>query len=102
VSKDSGAEQSNICLKCTDMTTLLLTEGDLDRGQPPELKAPHWRCGIVDPASAAACTLRPHTNDKQHQGLGAVQGAGRSAGARILDGGCDLRLSGARLGHAAI
>jgi hypothetical protein len=27
-----GAEQPNICLTCTDLTTPLLTEGDLDRG----------------------------------------------------------------------
>ena len=58
------------------MTTLLLTEGDLDRGRPPELKSPHWRCGIVDPATGAAGTLQLHTNDKQHQGREAVQGAG--------------------------
>jgi hypothetical protein len=60
------------------MTTPLLTEGDLVRGRAPELKSPHWRCGIVDPATGAACTLRPHTEDKHHQGCEAVQGAGRS------------------------
>ncbi|MDQ4093759.1 MAG: hypothetical protein M3143_10270 [Actinomycetota bacterium] len=60
------------------MTTPVLTEGDLDRGRPPELKSPHWRCGIVDPATGAACTLRPHPEDKRHQGREAVQGAGRS------------------------
>ena len=53
------------------------------RGRPgpratPELKSPHWRCGIVNPATGATCTLRPHTDDKHHQGRQAVQGAGRS------------------------
>jgi hypothetical protein len=76
--RDGGADQPNTCLPCTDMTTPLLTEGDLDRGRPPELKSPHWRCSIVDPATGATCTLRPHTEDKQHQGRQAVQGAGRS------------------------
>ncbi len=60
------------------MTTPLLTEGDWDRGRPPELKSPHWRCGIVDPATGATCTLRPHTDDQQHRGRQAVQGAGHS------------------------
>jgi hypothetical protein len=50
----------------------------LDRGRPPELKGPHWRYGVIDSATGAACTLRPHTEDKQHQGREAVQGAGRS------------------------
>lgn len=56
----------------------LLTEGDLDRGRPPDLTRPHWRCGVVDPASGAVCTLRPHGEQGQHQGWAAVQGAGRS------------------------
>ena len=73
-----GANSRIRALTCIDMTTPLLTEGDLDRGRPPELKSPHWRCGIVDPATGAACTLRPHTDVKQHQGRQAVQGAGRS------------------------
>jgi hypothetical protein len=60
------------------MTKPLLTEGDLDRGRPPELKSLHWCCGIVDPATGAACTLRPHTDGKHHQGRQPVQGAGRS------------------------
>ena len=71
------------------MTTPLLTEGDLDRGRPPELKSPHWRCGIVDPATGAVCTLRPHIEDKQHQGLGAVQGAGRSTRIVTWTGGTE-------------
>jgi len=37
-----------------NMTTPLLTEGDLDRGHPPDLTSPHWRCGIIDPATGAA------------------------------------------------
>ncbi|MGH3846784.1 MAG: hypothetical protein ACRDS0_35985 [Pseudonocardiaceae bacterium] len=58
--------------------TVLLTEGDLDRGRAPDLTIPHWRCGIVDPASGAVCTRRPHGDEEQHQGWEAVQGAGRS------------------------
>jgi hypothetical protein len=60
------------------MATPLLTEGDLDRGQPPDLTSPHWRCGIVDPATGAACTLRPHRDDESHRGYQAVQGGSRS------------------------
>lgn len=56
----------------------LLTEGDLDRGRPPDLTSPHWRCGIVDPTSGAVCTRRPHGNGVHHKGWAAVQGAGRS------------------------
>jgi hypothetical protein len=47
----------------------LLTEGDLDRGYVPDRKSPHWRCSIVDPDTGAVCTLRPHGDDKQHQGV---------------------------------
>jgi hypothetical protein len=43
------------------MTTPLLTEGDLGRGQPRDLTSPHWRCGIV------------------HTGTGACVAAGRLA-----------------------
>ncbi|MGH3847146.1 MAG: hypothetical protein ACRDS0_37860 [Pseudonocardiaceae bacterium] len=60
------------------MTTPPLTEGDLDRGGPPELTSPHWRCRIVDPATGAVCTRRPHAEDQCHQGWAAVQGTGRS------------------------
>lgn len=57
------------------MTTPLLTEGDLDRGGPPELTSPHWHCGIVDPATGAVCTRRPHNADEgQRKGRAAVQG----------------------------
>ncbi|MGH3846758.1 MAG: hypothetical protein ACRDS0_35855, partial [Pseudonocardiaceae bacterium] len=56
----------------------LLTEGDLDRGRPPELTSRHWRCRVVDAeATGAVCTRRPH-DDERHQGWAAVQGAGRS------------------------
>jgi hypothetical protein len=43
----------------------LLTEGDLDRGRPADLTHPHWRCGIVDPATGAAArsALMPRTNN---------------------------------------
>jgi hypothetical protein len=58
--------------------TPLLTEGDLDRGRPPDTTKPQWRCGIVDPATGAVCTRRPH-GDEQHRGRQAVQGAGRSS-----------------------
>src|SRR5918998_2635168 len=60
------------------MITTLLTEGDLDRGRLPELKSPHWRCSIVDPATGAVCTRRPHGQDQEHKGWEAVHGAGRS------------------------
>jgi hypothetical protein len=60
------------------MITPLLTEGDLDRGRPPELKSPHWRCSIIDPATGAVCTRRPHSDDEQHQGYQAVEGGPRS------------------------
>ena len=56
----------------------LLTEGDLDRGRAPDLTSPHWRCGIVDRATGAVCTRRPHGHDQEHQGWTAVQGARRS------------------------
>lgn len=59
------------------MTEQLLTEGDLDRGRPPELTSPHWRCRIVDPTTGAVCTRRPH-GDVEHKGWAAVQRAGRS------------------------
>ena len=55
-----------------------MTEGDLDRGHAPDLTSPHWRCGIVDPATGAVCTHRPHSSDVQHCGYQAVQGTGRS------------------------
>jgi hypothetical protein len=42
----------------------LHTEGDLDRGRPPELKACPGTAAIIDLATGTACTLRPHTNDK--------------------------------------
>jgi hypothetical protein len=64
------------------MVTPLFTEGDLDCGRPPELKSPHWRCGIADPATGAVDTLRPHPNDKQHQGREAV--AGRRTSTRVV------------------
>ena len=60
------------------MTSPLLTEGDLDRGRPTDLTQPHWRCGIVDRATGAVCTRRPHRDDEQHKGYQAVQGTGRS------------------------
>ena len=55
-----------------------LTEGDLDRGRPPDLTSPQWRCGIVDPATGGVCTRRPHDDGKRHKGWAAVQGAGWS------------------------
>ncbi len=70
------------------MTTPLLTEGDLDRGRPPELKSPHWRCGIVDPATGATCTLRPHTDDKHHQGREGSVALSEDRRRRLLCGCC--------------
>ena len=84
-----------LALMCIDVITPLLTEGDLDRGRPPALKSLHWCCGIVDPATGAACTLRPHTDGKHHQGRQAVQGAGRSCGARIWGCGFTCRFTSA-------
>lgn len=60
--------------------TVLLTEGDVVRGRPPDLTSPQWRCPVVDRATGAVCTLRPHPADAQHSGWAAVQGAGRSSG----------------------
>lgn len=60
------------------MVTQLLTEGDLDCGHPADRTVPHWRCSIVDSDSGAVCTLRPHGDDKEHQGIQAV-GGGRRA-----------------------
>jgi hypothetical protein len=71
------------------MTTALLTEGDLDRGQPPSLRSPHRRCGIVHAASGAVCTRRPHRDDEQHQGYRAVQGIGRSTRLASWTGGTE-------------
>ncbi len=59
------------------MTTPLLTEGDLDRGRPPELTSPHWRCRIVD-AARALCAHGGLMGDEGHQGWAAVQSTGRS------------------------
>lgn len=74
------------------MTTPPLTEGDLDRGRPPELKSPHWRCSIVDPTTGAVCILRPHSDDHQHQGYQAVQGTGRSTRVVSWTGGTERAL----------
>jgi hypothetical protein len=66
-----------------------LTEGDLDRGRAPDLKSPHWRCGIVDPSTTAVCTRRPHRDDQRHQGYHAVQGIGRSIRVTTWTGGTE-------------
>jgi hypothetical protein len=71
------------------MITRLLTEGDLDRGRPPELKSPHWRCSIVDPASGAVCTRRPHDDHEQHRGYQAVEGGPRSTRLTTWTGGTE-------------
>ncbi|MGH3797151.1 MAG: hypothetical protein ACRDSP_19945 [Pseudonocardiaceae bacterium] len=71
------------------MSAPLLTEGDLDRGRPPSLKSPHWRCSIVDPASGAVCTRRPHGDDTPHQGYEAVEGGTRSARLTSWNGGTE-------------
>lgn len=75
-----------------DMATGLLTEGDIDRGRPPDLTSPHWRCGIVHAASGAGCTRRPHGDDVKHQGYEAVQGAGRSTRLAQWNGGAERAL----------
>ncbi|MFN2495397.1 MAG: hypothetical protein ABR608_05765 [Pseudonocardiaceae bacterium] len=59
------------------MVTELLTEGDLDRGHPPDLKSPYWRCSIVDPDSGAVSTLRPHGDDQPHEARERVMGTVR-------------------------
>lgn len=86
------------------MVMELLTEGDLDRGRPPERKSPHWRCGIVDPDSGAVCTLRPHGEDQPHKGVQAVDGGrratrtvgwtGGTARAMVVDGYTWTRIPG--------
>ncbi|MFZ0122346.1 MAG: hypothetical protein WAL99_23465 [Pseudonocardiaceae bacterium] len=65
----------------------LLTEGDLDRGWPPDLTSPQWRCRVVDQATGAVCTRRPHADGEEHKGLAAVQGAGRSTRSVSWSGG---------------
>ena len=70
--------RSSVLLTLDGMTPPLLTEGDLDRGRASDLTSPHWRCGIVDPATGAVCTRLPHGRDREHQGWTAVQGARRS------------------------
>lgn len=69
---------TGLSLTLVGMMTPLLTEGDLDRGHAPDLTSPQWRCGIVDPATGAMCTRRPHREFQEHKGWAAVQGAGRS------------------------
>jgi hypothetical protein len=81
-----GGPWAERVLTLPDMTTALLTEGDLDRGQPPSLTRPHWRCGIVHAASGAVCTRRPHRDDEPHQGLGrCTRLAGREGCADALE-----------------
>lgn len=67
----------------------LLTEGDLDRGRPADLTSPHWRCRVVDQATGAVCTRRPHDDGEQHKGWAAVQGAGRSTRLVSWSGGSE-------------
>lgn len=71
------------------MVSQLLTEGDLDRGRPPERKSPHWRCGIVDPDSGAVCTLRPHGADKPHKAWERVPGTLRETRVTTWTGGAE-------------
>jgi hypothetical protein len=76
-------------LTLVHMTRPLLTEGDCDRGHPPDLTRPHWRCRVVDPATGAVCTLRPHDDNQEHKGLAAVQGLGRSTKPVAWTGGTE-------------
>jgi hypothetical protein len=62
--------------------------GDLDRGRAPDLKSPHWRCRIIDPATGAVCARRPH-HDNEHRGYHAVQGTGRSSRLTTWAGGTE-------------
>ena len=73
-----GAVSARVSLYPCGMTEPLLTEGDLVRGRGPDLVNQHWRCAVVDPATGAVCTLRPHDEGDEHKGLAAVQGTGRS------------------------
>ena len=73
-----GAVNARLSLYSRGMTEPLLTEGDLARGRGPDLVNQHWRCAVVDPATGAVCTLRPHDEGDEHKGLAAVQGTGRS------------------------
>jgi hypothetical protein len=70
----------------------LLTEGDLDRGRPPDLTSHHWRCGIVDPATGAVCTRRLHGSGVQHYSFAAVQGGGRDRRLVTWSGGSERAL----------
>jgi hypothetical protein len=36
----------------------LLSEGDLDRGRPPDVGSAYFHCGIVDPAIGIVCIKR--------------------------------------------
>lgn len=73
----------------TGMVTQLHTEGDLDRGHPPDRKMSHWSCSIVDPDSGAVCTLRPHGEDKPHVGIQAVEGSRRATRTVSWTGGAE-------------
>lgn len=59
------------------MTRPLLTEGDVARGRPPDISSAFFRCGIVDPATGAVCTKRPHGDGDAHEGFEAVVGSGQ-------------------------
>lgn len=69
--------------------TFPLTEGDLVRGCPPDRSFRQWRCRVVDPATGAVCTRRPHGDEESHQGWEAVQGVGRSTRLTSWDGGTE-------------
>jgi hypothetical protein len=73
--------------RCSSRAEPLLTEGDLDRGQPPDVTSPNFRCGIVDRATGAVCTRRPHEGGGEHQGFAAVTGGGRDRRVVAWSGG---------------
>jgi hypothetical protein len=78
-----------LALACTPMMiTHPLTKGDLNRGRAPDLKSHHWRCRIVDPATGALCTRRPH-HDNEHRGYHTVQGTDRSSCLTTWTGGTE-------------
>lgn len=85
----------------------MLTEGDLDRGGPPDLKSPHWRCSVIDPATGAVCTRRPHLDSEDHKGIERIPGTlretrtitwcGGTERAMVIDGYTWTRIPGAEV-----
>lgn len=74
------------------MTEFLLTEGDVARDRPPDIANAYFCCGIVDPATGAVCTKRPHGDAVEHEGYSAVSGGGRDRRLETWHGGAERAL----------